>query len=104
MNSTLNFQLPNDQLINQIIHQGKAHQSGRLDWGLCKVIVNSSPATALAGVVGTQLNQSQGAGGQIIDWPAKGPTLTSETRRIQYPPSHFIPRNINHLERGVTKL
>ena len=103
--SKRNFPAPsrNDQITNQPTNQGRPG----ISLCLCGGYRDSLSASALAGVVGyTQINLSQGAGGQFVNSPVKGPPFTeiaSDAQRIQYPPTQFISCSINRLERGVTK-
>jgi hypothetical protein len=94
-----------DQLINQIIHQGKARRSPLPTVTYSRSLsVKGFKLRPVPGSRDKQLNQSQGAG--VPKWRARQrlKTRTSQkNQRIQYPPSLYISNRVSHLGRGVTK-
>jgi hypothetical protein len=94
-----------DQLINQIIHQGKAKRSAiAVDTYSESLSVNGTSFGPCRGRGTKQLNQSQGAG--VPKWRARQrpKTRTSQkNQRIQYPPLLCKVPQMNILQGGVTK-
>ena len=94
-----------DQLINQIIHQGKAKRSAiAIDTCSESLSVNGASFGPCRGRGTKQLNQSQGAG--VPKWRARQRLRTrtaQKNQRIQYPPLLCKVPQINTLQGGVTK-
>ena len=94
-----------DQLINQIIHQGKAKRNTlATDTYRRSLSVREYKLRPLPGSRDNQLNQSQGAG--VPKWRARQrlKTATSQkNQRIQYPPLLCKSPQMNILQGGVTK-
>lgn len=90
----------------------KSHSQGRppssaIETGTRAAYMSDFQASARAGVEGELTpTDTHRAGVPIIGSPVKGPIsggISTETQRIEYPPSQFIEHRINCLERGVTK-
>jgi hypothetical protein len=94
-----------DQLINQIIHQGKAKRNTlATDTYRRSLSVREYKLRPLPGSRDNQLNQSQGAG--VPKWRARqrlSPLRAQKNQRIQYPPLLRKSPQINTLQGGVTK-
>jgi hypothetical protein len=97
-----------DQLINQIIHQGKAKRSTLATNTYSRPL--SVKGYKLRPVPGSRDNNSTNPKGRAFrnGAPVKGSRfelliIGGINQRIQYPPSQFISHTINYLERGVTK-
>jgi hypothetical protein len=94
-----------DQLINQIIHQGKAKRSTLATVTYSRSLsVKGYKLRPVPGSRDKQLNQSQGAG--VPRWRARQrlKTRTSQkNQRIQYPPWLCKTHQMNTLHGGVTK-
>jgi hypothetical protein len=94
-----------DQLINQIIHQGKAKRNTlAIDTYSSSLSVKGYKLRPVPGSRDKQLNQSQGAG--VPKWRARQRLKTASSQknqRIQYPPWLCKPYQMNALQGGVTK-
>src|SRR5271155_83696 len=105
MNQTRVSPAARDQLINQIIHQGKAKRSTlATDTYSRSLSVKGCQLRPVPGSRDKQLNQSEGAG--VPKWRARQrlkPYLTQKNQRIHYPPPQYISNRVTHLGRGVTK-